>query len=546
MRQWIRRRDKVVTLGLLLATGACSENPTTPSLDDIDISANADVVADVQVMVDDALAGWWRTAHHAVPGAALSVAADAHTSSWKNWGMLDVGSEPRNADLPALDEQYGLLTTPWTELTRTLISTRDIILALDAGVQLGDNGADTRAARAYTRFVQGLALASLAQLFHSAFIIDENVDPTAAQLSSYADVMAAAQMKFQDALDLSAGQTFTIPAAWLAFDRALDQDGFVRLVRSQRARYTIAVARTPSERHAVDWAGVLEDVRNGITQDWGGRYDGDYEHNWAWAQDKLAAGVHPLWARMDYRTIGPADASGAYQAWLATAPPEREPFGIDTDDRRITGGTPLTNGTLVAWAGTSIFRANRGTDHFSYYTDLRWDRLLWQWGEGFNPDFPVKELSLIEAEALYQTGNRAGAMEIVNRTRVAAGLPAFTDPQGAAPGGSRCVPKRASGACGDLWEALKYEKRIELFHYGPFTEFTDDRGWGDLVFGTFLDFPAPSGVPESVLQAIYGVPATSAMSLVNDLSPAGLRTKRAAYQSFDLSRNKNPGDLSGS
>ena len=32
-------------------------------------------------------------------------------------------------------------------------------------------------------------------------------------------------------------------------------------------------------------------------------------------------------------------------------------------------------------------------------------------------------------------------------------------------GDANCVPKSATGACGDLWETLKYEKRIEAYHY---------------------------------------------------------------------------------
>jgi hypothetical protein len=57
-------------------------------------------------------------------------------------------------------------------------------------------------------------------------------------------------------------------------------------------------------------------------------------------------------------------------------------------------------------------------------------------------------------------------------------------------GGADCVPKRPSGAtsagggtvaCGDLFEALKWEKRVET----AFTQFggwfLDSRGWGDLA-----------------------------------------------------------------
>jgi hypothetical protein len=502
------------------------------------------VQADLEAMIAGALAGWWRSSHGAVPGAALSTAADAHTSSWRNWGMLDAGAEPRRSTVLDPDDSFEIITTPWIELNRTLAAARDVLLAIEGGVQpAGGPGAD--GTTAFAKLLQGLALGQLAQLFEGAFIVDESTDLSTLELSPYAAVMDGALAKLAEAIALAEGGTFTIPAAWVAFDRPLDQDELARLARSQRARLAISVARSPAERQAVDWGAVLDDVRGGVRRDWGGRYDGVYQENWAWSMDKLFAGSQPMWARMDYRTIGPADASGAYQQWLATPPVSRLPFPIDTDDRRITGATPEADGSYVGWAGDPIFRPERGQDHFSYYVDLRWAHLLDALAVGFHPDFPVKELEYIEAEALYRLGDRAEAMAIVNRRRTAAGLPELTDPAARVPGGARCVPRRADGSCGDLWDALAYEKRIELFHYGAFTEFLDDRGWGDLVPGTFVDFPAPDASYGPLLQKIYGVTPDAAAQLARDVSAPALRAKRLAYDAFDRARNDNPGAVAG-
>jgi len=530
-------------LTVLGTASACSETPTLPPTE-IDPVVREAMAADVELMVPDLMAGWWRTAHDQVPAQPLVVAADARTSSWRNWGMMDVGAEPRNIDLARLDEEYGLVTTPWMELYRSLASARDVLEAIDEGVEVGEGGADTHRAVVFAKFMQGLVLGTLAELYQRAFILDETTDPGEVRLAPYPDVMRAALAKLQESIDVAREEPFTIPAPWVAFDRDLDRDGFVRLAHSMRARLAISVARTPAERQAVDWQTVLEDVRAGITQDWGSRYDGDWVHNWSDALDKILA-AEPFWSRVDYRMIGPADASGAYQAWLALPPAERQPFPILTDDRRITGADgPTDAGTLMAYAGDGRFLPQRGTYHFSYYADTRWAAYLDAWGEAFAPDFAVEELSFIEAEALYRTGDRAGAMAIVNRTRTAAGLDAFTDPNGPAPGGWRCVPKRDDGSCGDLWDALAYEKRIELFQYGPFTEFVDDRGWGDLLEGTFLDFPPATTTLEPVLQKIYELSSGSAAVLANDLSAGAIRAKREAYQAWDAGQNHNPGDFS--
>jgi hypothetical protein len=56
-----------------------------------------------------------------------------------------------------------------------------------------------------------------------------------------------------------------------------------------------------------------------------------------------------------------------------------------------------------------------------------------------------------------------------------------------------CVPKLPNGNCGDLWEMLKWEKRMQIQMQGLFGApwFFDSRGWGDLFKGTPLQFPAP-------------------------------------------------------
>jgi hypothetical protein len=51
------------------------------------------------------------------------------------------------------------------------------------------------------------------------------------------------------------------------------------------------------------------------------------------------------------------------------------------------------------------------------------------------------------------------------------------------------VPKRWDNSCGDLMDALMYEKRIET--YGTAIAFFDARGWGCLAEGTPIELPPP-------------------------------------------------------
>lgn len=494
----------------------------------------------VETLVGGALAGWWRASHGLTPGPALATAADAFSSSWLNFGMLDAGREPRqplNAD-PLYERNF---TAPaWKELYRTLAAVSHAFSALDAGVVL-DSPAEERRVRAVGRFLQGLALGRLAELYGQSYVLDESTDLGHATLAPYGAVRDAALVRLSQAIDLADQGGFSVPAAWIGHDQPVTAADLGRLARSYRARIAMAVARTPAERASVDWSQVLADADAGIARDWGGRWDGNAEESWAWSIDKLI-GSHPVWTRQDYRTIGPADASGAWQVWINAEPSERVPFVIDTDDRRITDETGRGEGRYMRYYDVTYFRPDRGLDHFSHYGDTRWQYLWEEAGEHLYPDFQVEELDYIRAEALYRLGDHAGALAIVNASRQKGDLPPFASPGASAPGGDRCVPKRPDGNCGDLWDALEYEKRIELYLSGAFTEFTDDRGWGDLVPGTFTEFPPIPGALDELVADILGglLPVSS-----DAAAPTRLRSLLDAYGSYDRAQNRDPFALNG-
>ena len=128
-----------------------------------------------------------------------------------------------------------------------------------------------------------------------------------------------------------------------------------------------------------------------------------------------------------------------------------------------------------------------------------------------------EELQLLKAEGLIRTGRSAEAVEIINRTRTepVGGLPNLPELQllGGGPAlliapadSASCVPKRLkvvsvsdgaggtkeSGECGDLWDALIYEKRLVTFGYDAMSAYGDMRGWGCLAPGTMTHLPVPA------------------------------------------------------
>ena len=154
---------------------------------------------------------------------------------------------------------------------------------------------------------------------------------------------------------------------------------------------------------------------------------------------------------------------------------------------------------------------------------------------GDYPDFVPLERDFLMAEAMYRLGDKQGALDIVNDFRATGDLPPIPDVNGVAPGGARCTPRNDGSTCADLWEALKYEKRLVLFHYGLGTEYFDDRGWGDLVSGTPVQLPVPGKELELLLEEIYtfgGTAGGGAPSIIRDLSPEGLKIKRVAFERY--------------
>jgi hypothetical protein len=105
------------------------------------------------------------------------------------------------------------------------------------------------------------------------------------------------------------------------------------------------------------------------------------------------------------------------------------------------------------------------------------------------PEVYLAEMRLLKAEGLYRKGDLAGAASIVNETRTAAGL----SPTDASGTNLECVPRLPDGSCGDLWEMLKWEKRMETVWTGLAggNWFFDGRGWGDLWKDTPLQLPVP-------------------------------------------------------
>src|SRR2546423_11566108 len=86
-----------------------------------------------------------------------------------------------------------------------------------------------------------------------------------------------------------------------------------------------------------------------------------------------------------------------------------------------------------------------------------------------------------------------------------------------------CVPRVPDAAagykrarCGTIWDALKWEYRMETAYAGYGTWFFAGRGWGDLPQGTALHWPVPNQEMDARGEPFYGAGGTNGRDAAAD------------------------------
>ncbi|MFQ5536038.1 MAG: hypothetical protein ACE5GJ_01180 [Gemmatimonadota bacterium] len=515
----MKRVRMLALVGVALLGTACADL-AVENLNAPDRERAISTPGDVESLISGAFLSAWRGMHEWAPGPALSTAADEHTASWGNFMMKDISSEPRQAinNDPSYSYSY-VIEDPWFFSYSALAAIRDGLLAIQGGVEIGTNGADTHRAETFARFVQGWALGHLALIYDKAFILDETTDLETAEMQPYTEVMNAALGYLDQAISMS-GQSFTIPSSWMANVEVTNTE-LAGIAHAYKARFMASVGRTKAERDAANWSAIKSEAQQGIEFIPVG--DGFPWFGGVWFDVlKTYGGTRPGWSRVDLAMLGPADQSGAWQQWeafnAAGQYSKQEPFDIDTDDARYPDNVGGSSTPYYLYEGPSPFRPERGIYHFSPYGDNRWKAFNANNAIGNMDEIIQEELDLLVAEAELRAGNTQAAVDLINKTRVAnGGLPALTT---SGTSGARCTPRKANGSCGDVWDALKYEKRHEVWHTGTGIAFFDDRGWEDLRPNTPIQFPVPGKELLVLLQDIYtfgGGGEGSAPDIISDV-----------------------------
>lgn len=416
--------------------------------------------------------------------------------------------------------------------------------AIKGGLNLASPARENRD-KAFAEFLRGISIGYAAMMHDSLSVVTDIQDPndrgTLVGYKEAADSAYAALERSVVYANTSApgANGFPLPDGWVPSAMAWTAPNFIRMVRSYRARIRANMARTPAERAAADWPAIIADAQNGFQADHFINMSTTVGPTNSWRSQYLS---FTTWHQMPPFFIGMADVSGSYAAWIAQPLGDRGAGGtsffmVTPDQRFPQGATRAAQNTDFAITSCSDantickrYFVNRPSGNdvtsgagfgWSQYDNVR----SYSWrskGDGTGARngpllmMPIAELNLIQAEGLFRAGNFAGAAALVNASRVTnGGLPAITafDATSAVPGGATsCVPKVPVApfnvvACGNLWDALKYEKRIETAYttYAPW--FLDGRGWGDLPKDTPLYWAVPYQDLQSrdrPLDALYG------------------------------------------
>ncbi len=383
--------------------------------------------------------------------------------------------------------------------------------------------------RSFAQFVVGISLGYTAIIYDSGAIVTNKVASSAIPpLSGYQALMTAALAQIDSAIatggSAAAASAFPLPAAWIN-GNGLTQTQFVQLMHSWKARLRAGVARTPAERAAVSWASVIADAQAGITSDLVVTVGGGWNCSFN-CSTIFSGGYH----EMPLMIFGMADTSGTYATYISQPIGSRDgsQLLIQTPDLRFPqGATRAAQNTDTPIAGTTFtpgrYYSNRVSSldvagpgyGSSMYDHRRWLAIFRASGVGNMVQFPKGENDMLQAEGLIYAGNFAAAQALIDASRSKHGLPSIgtiTSATQVIQGGiNGCVPHVpqppafTTVACGNILEAMKWEKRNETAYATYAAWFQDGRGWGDMLAGMPIQWPVPNEEMDSRQEPFYNM-----------------------------------------
>lgn len=480
-------RIYILIIALSLVTFSCADLEV---LNEIAPDASRALANPSDVM---ALAGGgFRTFHNATQeydglALAMGVMSDNLTCSWGNGGMRDLSWEPRiNGFNNSLTYSYfGHLQHQWQEYYGAISAVNLVLERIDEDMQFGNEGSDNELVEAWCYFVSGISHGYLGLVYDQANVIPHGVDVTTLELLPWSQVIDSALIYLDKAIALADGNVFDIPLKWTA-GVTMNNEGLSELANGYAARILASSSRNKAHNDAIDWTQVLTYAQNGLTFDFTPEIGDAYD----WYDMYKRYGRLTGWVRIDHRIINEMDHDYPSRWPTDGIWPDGDPGPAADVDHRVV--------TDFEYLSSNAFPPDRGYYHFSHYRHSRYDDVFpgdpW-YGVGATPSFLSWECKLLEAEALYRTGNPTGAVDILN------------DPAG--PRKVRGMLPDVNGATDDVFKLILAEKDVECLLTGSCIPFFDMRRTDRLQPQTLLHFPVPATELEISGLPIYTISNTA-------------------------------------
>jgi len=535
-----RNVGRITAAAGLIALTACETSLEVPNEDQPNIQRALSTPDGIRAILSNGFSQMLGATH----ATSTAVQVGAHVMSFESYGSVANFGMALRATIPRtpIDNSKGNTTQAETLRDFEQLSLRGRTLAkaitaldqLTAGGGTLGSAAENARARSFGFFALAISNGHMALVYDSVGVstpalTDIEIPP----LTGYADAMTVALAQIDTAIKIAqdaqaAGNGFTLPTSWLRTrGGALGVADYIRFMRSIKARLRANVARSPAERAAVDWNQVIADAQNGITAD----LVLDLNSNEGWGNQWINEAARFIgWHGMTPYIIGMADTSGSYDAWLATGRAARDGkvFIIHTPDTRFPAGATRAAQLAASPAADAelpgVYFRNRapGDDTpgeawgLSPYDFVRFRSYRQKSQIGPWVYMSSEEVDMLRAEGLMRLNRDAEAMPLINASRTAHGLEPFPAgstkdtpaPLEVAGRPNSCVPRTPTGpggsiVCGSMYEAMKWEKRMETLFTGYAAWFMDSRGWGDLTVGTPVNWPVPYQELDARRAAIY-------------------------------------------
>ncbi|MBS0010602.1 MAG: hypothetical protein KFF49_04290 [Bacteroidales bacterium] len=422
----------------------------------------------------------FRTYHNCIQdyfslAGPMAVMADHHTCAWGKWYGYSI--EPRELikefNNSLNDPYYYQIRGQWQGSYSAITNANIIFRELnDEESELSFTAEQRSLLESFSWFVSGVSHGYLGLVFDKALVVRYDDSPEEFQLEQWDRLIDESLTMLDRAIEIAGQNSFEVPPEWVG-GQLMTNIELSQLANAYAARILAYSSRTSSHNSGLDWHRVLDYARNGLDWDFapqlGKTYD-FYDNYWLY-------GVYPGWGRVDMRVINlmdhdyPSHWPADNVSW--NTPDGMDPGPADPDDARLL--------TDFYYLQNNDFPPSRGYYHFSHYRFKRYDYVreeVWH-GNKPRPTFLEWEVKLLEAEALYRTGNISGAVAILN------------DPSG--PRKIRGQLPDVDPATDDVLRLILDEKEIECYTTGAGVPYFDMRRTDRLQPGTWLHFPVPAG-----------------------------------------------------